>query len=205
MRLSTCWPSSLRCLLPRTPKHPRSRGKPCRRYPPWPWRAATLTPRVSPPSYRENSAVSGVASVANIDWPSKPGLSTAEQKAELLVILDRTQAQRLNAVILQIRPSRRCAVQEQHRALVGVPHRTAGTGASPTWDHWRLRSQRHTGAASKLHTCSIPTGRAIPAPRAAVEAHLANTRPALVKKYGTHQWMGSGRERRAQAHAARGA
>ena len=46
-----------------------------------------------------------VASVANIDWPSKPGLTTQEQQTELLAILDRAVALRLNAVILQVRPA----------------------------------------------------------------------------------------------------
>jgi uncharacterized lipoprotein YddW (UPF0748 family) len=45
-----------------------------------------------------------VASVANINWPSKPGLTTAEQQAEATSILDYLQVNNFNAVILQIRP-----------------------------------------------------------------------------------------------------
>jgi uncharacterized lipoprotein YddW (UPF0748 family) len=45
-----------------------------------------------------------VASVANINWPSKPGLTTAEQQAEALSILDYLQVNNFNAVILQVRP-----------------------------------------------------------------------------------------------------
>ena len=36
-----------------------------------------------------------VASVNNIDWPSQKNLSTAQQKAELLAILDRAEALKL--------------------------------------------------------------------------------------------------------------
>jgi uncharacterized lipoprotein YddW (UPF0748 family) len=57
-----------------------------------------------PPAFREFRGV-WVASVENIDWPSQPGLSTQEQKDELLGILDRAVALRLNAVILQVRPA----------------------------------------------------------------------------------------------------
>ena len=46
-----------------------------------------------------------VATVNNIDWPSKPGLSTREQQQELLALLDRAVALRLNAVIFQVRSS----------------------------------------------------------------------------------------------------
>jgi uncharacterized lipoprotein YddW (UPF0748 family) len=45
-----------------------------------------------------------VASVANIDWPSRPGLSAWQQQAELIAILDRARELRLNAVLLQVRP-----------------------------------------------------------------------------------------------------
>ncbi len=45
-----------------------------------------------------------VATVANINWPSKPGLSTAEQKKEAIDLLDFLQQHHFNAVILQVRP-----------------------------------------------------------------------------------------------------
>lgn len=45
-----------------------------------------------------------IATVANINWPSKPGLSTDEQKAEALGILDYLQENKFNAVIFQVRP-----------------------------------------------------------------------------------------------------
>src|SRR6476469_8869169 len=57
-----------------------------------------------PPVAREFRGV-WVATVGNIDWPSKPGLSTADQQAELLAILDRAKALNLNAIVLQVRPS----------------------------------------------------------------------------------------------------
>lgn len=46
-----------------------------------------------------------IATVANIDWPSKAGLSVDDQKAELVAILDDMKAANMNAVIMQIRPS----------------------------------------------------------------------------------------------------
>ena len=46
-----------------------------------------------------------VATVANIDWPSQPGLPIEQQRAEMNAILERARALNLNAVILQIRPA----------------------------------------------------------------------------------------------------
>ncbi|MFD6971731.1 glycoside hydrolase family 10 protein [Streptomyces sp. NPDC059979] len=46
-----------------------------------------------------------IASVVNVDWPSRSGLSAAKQRAELLKFLDTAVARRLNAVVLQVRPA----------------------------------------------------------------------------------------------------
>nr|WP_189962130.1 family 10 glycosylhydrolase [Streptomyces violascens] len=45
------------------------------------------------------------ASVANRDWPSRPGLTAAAQRAELLAHLDKAVERRLNTVVLQVRPT----------------------------------------------------------------------------------------------------
>jgi uncharacterized lipoprotein YddW (UPF0748 family) len=46
-----------------------------------------------------------VATVENIDWPSKKGLSVAEQKAEFIHLADMHQQNGMNALIVQIRPT----------------------------------------------------------------------------------------------------
>ncbi len=45
-----------------------------------------------------------VATVGNIDWPSKPGLTTEEQKREAIAILDTVASLNMNAVVFQVRP-----------------------------------------------------------------------------------------------------
>ncbi len=45
-----------------------------------------------------------VATVANIDWPSKPGLTTEQQKAEAISLLDSAVILNLNAIVFQVRP-----------------------------------------------------------------------------------------------------
>src|SRR5690554_528196 len=46
-----------------------------------------------------------VATVANINWPSKRNLSTEEQKSEAIFLLDLLKSTNFNAVIFQVRPS----------------------------------------------------------------------------------------------------
>lgn len=46
-----------------------------------------------------------IATVANIDWPSAPGLPAEQQRQEMTAILDSLQALHFNAIIFQIRPT----------------------------------------------------------------------------------------------------
>ncbi len=46
-----------------------------------------------------------IASVVNIDWPSRPGLTPDQQEAELIGWYDDAVARGLNAVIVQVRPT----------------------------------------------------------------------------------------------------
>ncbi|NNE34095.1 MAG: family 10 glycosylhydrolase, partial [Rhodothermales bacterium] len=62
------------------------------------------SPPPEPETPREFRAA-WIATVANIDWPSEPGLHSSVQKAELRTLLDRAVALNLNAVVLQVRPA----------------------------------------------------------------------------------------------------
>jgi uncharacterized lipoprotein YddW (UPF0748 family) len=57
-----------------------------------------------PPVARELRAV-WVATVDNMDWPSKAGLTASEQQAELITILDRLVQLHMNTIVLQVRPA----------------------------------------------------------------------------------------------------
>ena len=73
-----------------------------------------------------------VATVANLDWPSAPGLSADVQKAQLTTLLDQLHAAGTTAVIFQIRPE--CdalytsSIEPWSQVLTGIQ------GASPGYD-----------------------------------------------------------------------
>lgn len=46
-----------------------------------------------------------IATVANIDWPSKPGLPVEIQKTEYIRLLDQLKGLGMNAVVVQVRPA----------------------------------------------------------------------------------------------------
>jgi uncharacterized lipoprotein YddW (UPF0748 family) len=58
-----------------------------------------------PPPPREFRGAWITEVATNQDWPSKPGLPAAQQKAELIALLDRAVQLKLNAVIFQVRPA----------------------------------------------------------------------------------------------------
>src|SRR6476620_3130874 len=61
--------------------------------------------KTSPPAPAREFRGAWVATVGNIDWPSRKDLSVADQKAELVAILDRAVQLKLNAIIFQVRPA----------------------------------------------------------------------------------------------------
>ena len=74
-----------------------------------PSRAASAPPAPSlsplPPAVTREFRGVWVATVNNIDWPSKRGLPTQQQKDELIALLDKCVALKLNVVVFQVRPA----------------------------------------------------------------------------------------------------
>ena len=134
-----------------------------------------------------------VASVSNIDWPSQPGLPTADQKAELLALLDRAQAAHLNAVILQVRPAAdalyKSSIEPWSEYLTG----RQGRAPLPAWDPLAYAVEQAHRRGLELHAWFNPYRARHPSAKGPLsKRHIANTSPALVKKYGTQLWMDPG-------------
>src|SRR5690349_21671000 len=69
------------------------------------WSATYLESSIKPPTPMREFRAAWVATVANIDWPSRKGLTTAEQKAGLLAIVERAAQLKLNTIVFQVRPA----------------------------------------------------------------------------------------------------
>jgi len=75
-----------------------------------------------------------IATVKNIDWPSSIGLSTQEQKRELLTLLDTFKSLNFNAVIFQIRPSADAFYNSKFEPWSEYLTGTSGQAPSPYYD-----------------------------------------------------------------------
>ncbi|MGW4392467.1 glycoside hydrolase family 10 protein [Streptomyces sp. NBC_00063] len=73
-----------------------------------------------------------LATVANRDWPSKRGLSAAQQRAELIAHLDTAVGRHLNAVVFQVRPTADALWPSPYEPWSDVL--TGVQGKSPGWD-----------------------------------------------------------------------
>ncbi|WP_205021846.1 glycoside hydrolase family 10 protein [Streptomyces sp. HB132] len=124
-----------------------------------------------------------IATVANLDWPSKAGLSAAAQEAELIAHLDRAVALRLNAVILQVRPSADALWPSSYepwaQCLTGVQ------GKDPGWDPLGTAVREAHARGLELHAWFNPYRVANHTdPSRLVASHPARQHPEWVLPYG---------------------
>lgn len=131
-----------------------------------------------------------VATVANIDWPSRKGLSTEDQQKELIAILDKCKDLNINAVILQVRPMcdalYKSDLEPWSEFLSGV----AGKAPEPYYDPLEFAVQEAHKRGIELHAWFNPYRAWQPAAHSTPpDNHVVKSRPDLAKKYGKHYWL----------------
>jgi uncharacterized lipoprotein YddW (UPF0748 family) len=132
-----------------------------------------------------------VASVTNIDWPSKPGLPPEVQRAELIALLDRAQRLKLNAVLLQVRPA--CDALYRSELEPWSEYLTGTMGQDPGWDPLAEAVKEAHDRGIELHAWVNPfRARQSGAKSPAAANHLLVKHPEWVKTYGTLQWLDPG-------------
>ena len=153
------------------------------------YRPATAVP---PPPAREFRGA-WLVTVANKDWPSRPGLPVAEQKAELTDLLDRAAQLKLNAIIFQVRPS--CdalyasSIEPWSEYLTG----TMGEAPQPFYDPLAFAIEEAHRRGLELHAWFNPFRALHPDAKSPVAPnHISRTHPELVRPYGKQLWLDPG-------------
>jgi uncharacterized lipoprotein YddW (UPF0748 family) len=161
---------------------------------PGPGHAMSYAPASMPSLQREFRGV-WVASVANIDWPSRRGLPVERQKAELISILDRARELRLNAVILQVRPAGDALYASPLEPWSEYLTGTMGQAPSPFYDPLAFAVEEAHRRGLELHAWFNPYRAKHPTARSSASpGHISRARPELVRQYGTHLWMDPGEQ-----------
>ncbi len=148
-----------------------------------------LTP---PPPVREFRGA-WIATVANIDWPSKPGLPAAQQKAELINLLDRAAQLKFNAILLQVRPVADAIYPSPFEPWSEYLTGVQGKRPQPMYDPLAFAIAEAHRRGMELHAWFNPY-RAwhIQAKSAPASNHVTQTHPELVRHYGSQTILDPG-------------
>jgi uncharacterized lipoprotein YddW (UPF0748 family) len=134
-----------------------------------------------------------VATVANIDWPSRKGLTSVQQQDEIHTILDHAAALHLNAIILQIRTSADALYASPLEPWSEYLSGTQGQAPKPFYDPLALWIEQAHARGLELHAWFNPfRARQSQATSPAATSHLSQTQPAWVKAYGDQLWIDPG-------------
>jgi uncharacterized lipoprotein YddW (UPF0748 family) len=163
---------------------------------------ATYVPAsVKPPAPMREFRGAWIAAVAtNQDWPSKPGLPVAQQKAELIALLDRAVQLHLNAIIFQVRPAADAiyasSLEPWSERITGIQ----GKAPQPFYDPLAFAIAEAHKRGLELHAWFNPFRATHPLAESRVALnHISKTHPELVRQYGRQIVLDPG-EPAAQAH-----
>ncbi len=148
---------------------------------------------VAPPKPLREFRGVWVATVANIDWPSKPGLTTAQQKQQLLALLDRAVQLKLNAVVFQVRPACDAMYASKIEPWSEYLTGTMGQAPWPRYDPLAFAVEEAHQRGLELHAWFNPyRAHHFQAKSPISKNHISKTRPNLVRSYGKYLWLDPG-------------
>jgi uncharacterized lipoprotein YddW (UPF0748 family) len=134
-----------------------------------------------------------IATVANIDWPSRPGLPTREQKRELVALFDKAVGLNLNAVILQIRPSADALYPSKLEPWSEYLTGKTGQPPKPFYDPLKFAVEEAHKRGLHLHVWFNPYRVRQSGAKSEPSAdHVSKTNPGIVREYGPYLWFDPG-------------
>ena len=146
----------------------------------------------APPAIPREFRAAWVATVGNLDWPSKPGLSTEQQQAELVGILDKLVQLNMNAVVFQVRPAADALYESKLEPWSDVLTGSMGRAPEPYYDPLTFAVNEAHKRGLELHAWINPYRALYPATKTMAPNHISRTHPELVRQYGPFLWMDPG-------------
>ena len=131
-----------------------------------------------------------VATVYNLDWPSRPGLPAATQKAQLRALLDRAAELKLNAILLQVRPASDALYASKHEPW--SEFLSGSAGVSPGYDPLEFAIAEAHARGLELHAWVNPFRAAVSASAKLPPNHVAQKHPEWVRRFGKQLWIDPG-------------
>ena len=148
--------------------------------------AALVFSQPRPDADREFRAA-WIATVDNIDFPSKKTLTIDEQKEQLVRDLDLAKSLRLNAVIFQVRPM--CDAVYKSNIEPWSEFLTGEMGKAQAFDPLQFVVAEAHRRGILVHAWFNPYRAYHPAAKTVSANHISKRRPDLVRKYGRYLWL----------------
>lgn len=146
----------------------------------------SINSQTLPKIEREFRAV-WIATVDNIDFPTKKTLSIAEQKAELISDLELAKSLKMNAVIFQVRPMADAVYESKIEPW--SEFLTGEMGKSQPFDPLKFIIEEAHKRGILVHAWFNPYRAYHPAAKTVSENHITKRRPDLVRQYGKYMWL----------------
>jgi len=144
------------------------------------------------PAAQREMRAAWVATVANIDWPSKPGISVEEQKNEAIKILDRVKELNMNAVVLQVRPQGDALYKSDLEPWSYYLTGQQGKAPEPFYDPLEFWVKEAHARGLELHAWFNPYRAGHPAMKSEIsDKSIIKTKPNCVRKLAEegYYWM----------------
>lgn len=125
-----------------------------------------------------------VATVVNIDWPSKAGLSTQQQQDELVKLLNKHDEQGINAIMFQIRPATDAFYAKGTEPWSQYLTGKQGQAPTPFYDPLQFAIEECHKRGMELHAWFNPYRATFDGKEEKiVEGHITKTKPQWFFKY----------------------
>jgi uncharacterized lipoprotein YddW (UPF0748 family) len=128
-----------------------------------------------------------VATVDNIDFPTRKGLTVEQQKSELIGSLELAKSLRLNAVIFQVRPQ--CDALYKSAIEPWSEFLTGEMGKPQSFDPLEFLVAEAHRRGILVHAWFNPYRALHPAAKTVSDGHISKRRPDLVRQYGKYLWL----------------
>ncbi len=133
-----------------------------------------------------------VATVVNIDWPSKPGLMSDAQKREVIDILEMQKSLGMNAIILQVRPTADAFYPSHLEPWSRYLSGKQGTAPQPYYDPLEFWINECHKRGMELHAWLNPYRVAQNVTDPLATTHIAFQHPEWILKYGNKLYFDPG-------------
>ncbi|WP_036691459.1 glycoside hydrolase family 10 protein [Pedobacter glucosidilyticus] len=134
-----------------------------------------------------------VATVKNIDWPSKPGLHSSSQQEELIKLFDEHEKNGMNAIFLQVRPSADALYAKSNEPWTMFLSGKQGLAPEPFYDPLAFAIAEAHKRGMELHAWFNPYRATNDLDTANVSSnHLLYKKPDWFFTYGTKKYFNPG-------------